>query len=63
MEENKGAPEAAGEEAAANAPPEDPCLWITDVREGSPAADAGLLLGDAVRSFGNFIPTPQMTIQ
>ena len=62
MEENKAA-EAADEEEAATEPPQDPCLWITDVREGSPAADAGLLLGDAVLSFGDFVPTPQMTLQ
>ena len=62
MEENKAA-EAADEEEEATESPQDPCLWITDVREGSPAADAGLLLGDAVLSFGDFIPTPQMTLQ
>ena len=42
---------------------DDPSLWITDVREGSPAADAGLLLGDAVLSFGNFVPKKDMDIQ
>ena len=62
MEENKSA-EAAGDEAAATGQTGDPCLWITDVREGSPAADAGLLLGDAVLSFGDFVPTPQMTLE
>ena len=62
MEENKAA-EAAGDEAAATGQAQDPCLWITDVREGSPAADAGLLLGDAVLSFGDFVPTTQMTLQ
>ena len=48
MEENKVDSNAG----AASAKGEDPSLWITDVVEGSPAADAGLLLGDAVISFG-----------
>ena len=33
-----------------------PFLWITDVTEGSPAATAGLLLADAILSFGDFQP-------
>ena len=41
----------------------EPSLWITDVREGSAAADAGLLLGDAIMSFGDFRPEPSMTLQ
>ena len=41
----------------------EPSLWITDVREGSAAADAGLLLGDAIVSFGDFRPEPSMTLQ
>ena len=35
----------------------EPCIWITDVVEESPAANAGLLLGDAVLKFGEFVPT------
>ena len=35
----------------------DPCLWVTDVSEGSPAEAAGLLLGDAVLKIANFTPT------
>ena len=29
-----------------------PFLWIADVLEGSPAKEAGLLLGDAILEFG-----------
>ncbi len=40
----------------------EPCLWITDVQDGSPSADAGLLLADAILSFGDFKPTTSMTL-
>ena len=43
--------------------PIEPCIWITHVNEGSPAEDAGLLLGDVVLKFSNFIPTKQMTLE
>ena len=43
--------------AAAEETKVDPCLWVTDVSEGSPAEAAGLLLGDAMLRFANFIPT------
>ena len=61
-EETKAAPglQAHSKVATVKA---DPCLWITDVREGSPAADAGLLLGDAVRSFGSFEPSKDLTLE
>ena len=54
-----GAPAMASRAAQGSG---DSCLWITDVREGSPAADAGLLLGDAIVSFGSFVPNPEMTL-
>ena len=38
------------------------CLWITDITEGSAAAVAGLLLADAIVSFGNFHPRPSHSL-
>ena len=32
------------------------------MQEGSPSADAGLLLADAILSFGDFKPTTSMTL-
>ena len=58
-----GTEELKSEECKANQAPAEPCLWITDVVEGSPAADAGLLLGDVMLKFGDFVPTKAMPIE
>ena len=39
------------------------CLWVTDVVEGSPGEQAGLLLGDVILHFNDFWPTKEMDFE